>query len=317
MPEHIPVLLQEVLFWLRPERGGRFLDGTLGLGGHAHAILERGGGRVRIIGIDRDQSALEAAEERLRPYGSAARLYGGTFDRFPEFLEDAGWDGLEGALLDLGVSSMQLDDPERGFSFIQDGPLDMRMGSEPGGASAAELVNRGSLEQLKRIIYELGEEPMGGRIARAIVDARQKKPFETTLELAGTVERAYPAARRAKSRNHPATKTFQALRMAVNRELECLDGFLGRIFDFLTPGGRVAVISFHSLEDRMVKHAFRRSAKGCICPVTEPRCVCGGEPLVEILTKKPITSTEDEVRSNPRSRSAKLRVAQKRQRGTG
>jgi 16S rRNA (cytosine1402-N4)-methyltransferase len=311
MPEHIPVMLEEVLFWLEPQRGGRFLDGTLGLGGHAKALLERGRGRLELLGIDRDRRALTLAEERLRPFGDAARLFHGRFDQFPLFLEEAGWSGLDGALLDLGVSSLQLEDPERGFSFIQDGPLDMRMDSSFGVESARNLVNRGTVEQLKRIIFEMGEEPMAGRIARAIVQTRQKKPFETTLELAKTVERAYPPARRAKSRLHPATKTFQALRMAVNRELEALESFLEQIIEVLTPGARLVVISFHSLEDRRVKQAFRREAKGCTCPDTAMFCTCGGTPRVEVLTKRPLTPSEAETDRNPRSRSAKMRVAER------
>jgi 16S rRNA (cytosine1402-N4)-methyltransferase len=311
MPEHVPVLLEEVLFWLEPERGGRFLDGTLGLGGHARALLERGGGRLELLGIDRDPGALALAEERLHPFKDSVRLSQGRFDQFPLFLDDAGWGSLDGALLDLGVSSMQLEDPERGFSFLKDGPLDMRMDPESGGETARMLVNRASAEQLKRIIFEMGEEPMAGRIARAIVKARQKKPFESTLELAHAVERAYPPARRAKSRLHPATKTFQALRMAVNRELEGLERFLEEIFEYLAPGGRVAVISFHSLEDRRVKQAFRREAKGCVCPEAAMVCTCEREPRVEILTKKPLTPSQAEISSNPRSRSAKMRVAQR------
>jgi 16S rRNA (cytosine1402-N4)-methyltransferase len=311
MPEHIPVLLEEVLFWLNPQRGGRFLDGTLGLGGHAQALLEQGKGRLELLGIDRDQGALRIAEERLSAYKPAVRLFHGTYDQFPLFLDEAGWSGLDGALLDLGLSSMQLEDPERGFSFLKDGPLDMRMDPNLGGEPARNLVNRGSVDQLKRILFELGEEPMGGRIARAIDRARQKKPIESTLELAHIVERAYPPARRAKSRNHPATKTFQALRMAVNQELEALESFLERIFDGLNPGARLAIISFHSLEDRRVKQAFRRQAKGCICPETAMFCTCGGEPNVEILTKKPVTPSKAEISHNPRSRSAKMRVVER------
>lgn len=310
MADHVSVMANEVVTWLRPERGGCFLDGTVGLGGHARALLEKGGDRIKLLGMDRDQSALNLAREHLQGLKGLTGLVQDTFDRFPAALQSYGWDGLDGALLDLGVSSLQLDEPDRGFSFIHDGPLDMRMDRSGETPSAWDLVNQGSADQLKTILYEFGEEPMASRIVRAIVDAREIASIDTTLALAKVVEGAYPAARRAQSRNHPATKTFQALRMAVNEELVSLQSFLKLVFDFIKPGGRVAIISFHSLEDRLVKHAFKREAAGCLCPPRQIPCRCGHVPRMSILTKKPVVPTVQEQRENSRSRSAKLRVSE-------
>jgi 16S rRNA (cytosine1402-N4)-methyltransferase len=312
---HVPVLLREVLDLLAPRPGGRYLDGTLGLGGHARAVLDKAGGGAELVGLDRDERALALARERLAPFGAGAQLFLGRYSTFPEVLDELGWSGLDGALVDLGVSSLQLDSPERGFSFLADGPLDMRMGQADGTDPAASLVNRASVERLREIIGELGEEPMAGRIARAIDNARLSRPIETTRELAAIVERAYPAKWRRTARNHPATRTFQALRMAVNDELGELESFLRDVTGRLNPGGRVVVISFHSLEDRLVKYAFRREAKGCVCPPAQPVCICGGVPRLRILTKKPVTAGEDELRDNPRSRSAKLRAAERLEEG--
>lgn len=308
--EHVPVMPKETLAWLDPGPGKRFLDGTLGFAGHARAVLEQGGD-CTLLGLDRDELALDEARKRLEPYGGRAILANERFSRFPSVLEEVGWDKVDGALVDLGVSSMQLDDPERGFSFLSDGPLDMRMGAGGGEAPAERLVNKASLETLKKIIGGLGEEPMGGRIARAIIEARKAGPIRTTLELARLVESAYPAARRAKSRRHPATKTFQALRMAVNKELEELERFLELIPGYLNPGARVVVISFHSLEDRMVKRAFQREAKGCVCPREAPICTCGKVPRLKVLTRKPVGPGPEEAETNPRARSAKLRAAER------
>ena len=233
------------------------------------------------------------------------------FSQFPDALAELGWDGVDAALADIGVSSPQLDEAERGFSFIADGPLDMRMGVADGAEPAENIVNYWSYERLRELIRDLGEEPQGGRIARAIVNEREKKPITGTLELAKLVERAYPPKWRATARNHPATRTFQALRMAVNQELEELQEFLDRIVDYLNPGGRVAVISFHSLEDRLVKRAFRREASGCLCPPRQPYCTCGHSPRVRILTKKPLIPTPEEAAANPRARSAKLRAVER------
>ncbi|MBU1001988.1 MAG: 16S rRNA (cytosine(1402)-N(4))-methyltransferase RsmH [Proteobacteria bacterium] len=308
---HIPVLFEEVMDYLRPAPGGRYLDGTLGMGGHTEGIMMRSGGKAEVLGLDRDQQALELAGERLERFGERVRFAQSCFSEFEGPLRDLGWDSLDGALIDIGVSSLQLDNPERGFSFIQDGPLDMRMGHADGLAPASSIVNKASYERLKMIIGRYGEEPQGGRIARAIIEARLNKPIETTLELATLVEKAYPAKMRATARNHPATRTFQALRMEVNRELDELQEYLNRILPFLKPGGRLAVICFHSLEDRIVKHMFQRESKGCLCPREVPICQCGHVPLLKILTKKPVTAGPSELETNPRARSAKLRVAEK------
>ncbi|MFW6236245.1 MAG: 16S rRNA (cytosine(1402)-N(4))-methyltransferase RsmH, partial [Desulfovibrionales bacterium] len=305
MLEHLPVLVSEVVTWLNPGPGKRFLDGTAGLGGHGLALLQATGGRLEYLGIDRDQNALDRAQARLSEFHDV-HLAHADFDRFPAVLAELGWESVHGALLDLGISSLQLDTAERGFSFLREGPLDMRMDTGGGEAPAWNLVNRGSFSRLKYVIRTYGEEPLAGRIADTIVREREKKHIETTLELADIVSRAYPAARRAKSRNHPETKTFQAIRMAVNEELGSLENFLDRIVDYLAPGGRIGVISFHSLEDRLVKRAFQREAKGCTCPKDFAVCVCGGRPRVEILTKKPVIPQQEEVERNPRSRSAKF-----------
>jgi 16S rRNA (cytosine1402-N4)-methyltransferase len=237
-------------------------------------------------------------------------MYHLQYSRFDRALADLGWEKLDGALLDLGVSSLQLDADERGFSFLRDGPLDMRMDPGGGAAPASNFVNRASFERLCEVIGKYGEEPMGGRIARAIIDARAERPIETTAELAAIVEQAYPAKWRRTARTHPATRTFQALRMEVNDELGELQSFLDRIFDHMAVGGRVVIISFHSLEDRLVKRTFRDRARDCTCPRHMPICQCEG-PVCKVLTKKPVQPSEDEVRANSRSRSAKLRAAER------
>lgn len=311
MPEHITVLQEETVHWLSPHPSGRYLDGTLGLGGHTLALLKATGGGAEVLGIDRDAQALEEARKRLANEPGTVHFAHTTYSSFPDVLQELGWESVDGAVLDLGVSSLHLDDPERGFSFMNDGPLDMRMGAAEGREPARNLVNRASYDRLKQIIRNYGEEPMAGRIASRIVKAREKKAITTTLELAGIVEAAYPPKRRATAKNHPATKTFQALRIAVNGELEELGMFLDVIPNHLAAGARVAVISFHSLEDRMVKRSFKRDAKGCICPPTIPLCTCDRSPTLRILTKKPVTPTQEEMDANPRSRSAKLRVAER------
>lgn len=308
---HISVLYDEVLDHLAPKAEGRYLDGTLGLGGHTLGIFERSKGRAWVLGLDRDTNALERAAQRLFAYRERAFLEHSVFSDFPTALEALGWGKLDGAILDLGVSSMQLDESERGFSFLADGPLDMRMSQNGPEAPASKFVNTAKLEDLKMIIGKYGEEPMGGRIAKAIIKAREEAPIMTTGRLAEVVAEAYPAGRRAKSRMHPATKTFQALRIVVNRELQELQDFLDVIPEHLNPGARVAIISFHSLEDRIVKRAFRSAAKGCECPHTIPYCVCGKTPTLKILTKKPLTAGDEERETNPRARSAKLRVAER------
>ncbi|MFO7817335.1 MAG: 16S rRNA (cytosine(1402)-N(4))-methyltransferase RsmH [Thermodesulfobacteriota bacterium] len=308
---HVPVMSAEVAKYLRAEKGGRFLDGTLGLGGHSRILLEEGPRNTHVLGIDHDDSALRIAAENLRSFSDRIHLFRLSFKDFETAMAELNWDRLDGAVVDLGVSSMHLDDPDRGFSFLRDGPLDMRMSRNQGFETAEQLVNRAEFSELKDIISKYGEEPMASRIANTIVKERQKEPFESTLQLAQAVSRAYPAKRRAKSRNHPATKTFQALRIAVNRELTVLETFLERIIPRLSPTGRIAVISFHSLEDRIVKWFFRREASDCICPREEPVCRCGHERSIRILTKKPVQASTEEQRSNIRSRSAKLRAAER------
>ena len=312
---HVPVLPEETLHYLAPKNGGRYLDGTLGLGGHSSRILEAAPG-CELLGLDRDENALALAAERLAPFGDRVSLRYSRFSDAADCLDARGWDFIDGALVDIGVSSLQLDTAERGFSFKLDGPLDMRMdptGGETGNVlpPASKLVNTASSEVLKEIIKTYGEEPQAGRIVRAIMDARAEKPIETTGELAAIVEAAYPARWRATARNHPATRTFQALRIAVNHEFDELRQFLERIVPRLAPGGRLVVISFHSLEDRIVKHFFREEAQGCRCPRHIPMCICNHVAALEILTRKPVTATEEELRANVRASSAKLRAAVK------
>jgi 16S rRNA (cytosine1402-N4)-methyltransferase len=310
-PIHKPVLLREVVELLGIRPGMKILDATVGLGGHSRGMLEAAGGEGQVLGLDRDREALSEAGRRLAPYGDRVRLVRTRSSRFPAVLAEAGWEKVDAALLDAGMSSLQLDDPERGFGFLNDGPLDMRMGAEDGGETAEGLVNLASYARLCEIIREYGEDPQAGRIARAIVSAREKEAITTTARLAEVVWQAYPAKWRATARQHPATRTFQALRMAVNEELAELEAFLKAIPDHLAPGGRVAVISFHSLEDRLVKRAFRAEATDCVCPREQVVCVCGHRARFRILTKKPVMAGEEEVRDNSRARSAKLRVAER------
>ena len=304
-------MAQEVCELLAVRPGMRVLDATLGLGGHTLAFLRCTQGNVDILGLDRDQTAIDRASANAAAYPGRLAARRMRFSHFPEALEELGWDGLDAALADVGVSSPQLDEAWRGFSFMSEGPLDMRMSASEGTEPAANIVNLWSFERLRDLIRGLGEEPQAGRIARAIVSEREKKDIETTLELASIVERAYPPKWRATARNHPATRTFQALRMAVNQELSELEAFLGRIVEHLHPGGRVAVISFHSLEDRLVKTAFKREATGCLCPPRQPVCTCGHSPRLRVLTKKPLTPCASETAANPRARSAKLRAAER------
>ncbi len=309
--DHQPVMLHEVMEWIEPRAGGRYLDVTLGLGGHAARLMELTGGQAYLLGLDRDRQALEKARARLASYGDRVITAHSSFQFFESALADAGWDLVDGVIADLGVSSLQLDNPERGFSFLHEGPLDMRMDAGSGGEPASNVVNSASYERLRKVIWEYGEEPMAGRIARAIVSSRQERRIETTQELARIVAAAYPAKRRALARNHPATKTFQALRIEVNHELEQIEIFLDRVIDVLRPGARLAIISFHSLEDRIVKQAFRKESSGCLCPREFPVCQCGHKKRLKLLVRKPLVPTEEEMRANSRSRSAKLRVAER------
>lgn len=309
--DHIPVMLEEVMHWIAPKPGGFYMDATLGLAGHAARLMEMTGGEARLLGLDRDEQALAKAGATLARYGENVQLAHTSFQHFSRALREVGWDKLDGVIADLGVSSLQLDSPERGFSFLHDGPLDMRMDPGSGGEPAAGIVNGASFERLRQMLWDYGEEPMAGRIARAIVAARETARIDSTLELARIVAAAYPAKRRALSRNHPATKTFQALRLEVNQELREIEVFLARIVEYLRPGARIAVISFHSLEDRIVKRAFRKESTACLCPREYPLCQCGHEKKLSLPFRKPLLPSEEEMRANSRSRSAKLRVAER------
>jgi len=307
---HVSVLPNEVIELLQPVAGGTYLDGTLGGGGHAGQILERTAPDGILIGIDRDREALQAAAERLTPYGDRLHLVQGNFADVARHLDRLGIETIDGFILDLGVSSYQLDTGERGFSFQQDAPLDMRMDTQ-NGETAADLLNSWSEQELERIIKEYGEERWAKRIAAFIAKARQEAPITRTLQLVDIIKGAIPRAK-WEERIHPATRTFQALRIAVNSELESLEQGLRAAIDRLKTGGRGVVISFHSLEDRIVKHIFRDYATGCICPRRVPICTCGQTPRVRILTGRPVTAGADETQDNPRARSAKLRAIEKR-----
>jgi 16S rRNA (cytosine1402-N4)-methyltransferase len=289
---------------LRPERGGYFVDATLGAGGHAQALLERGP-EVFLLGIDRDPAALELSRRRLLPFGSRVELQEGDFSDLDALL--SGRPAPDGILADLGVSSMQLETAERGFSFRRDGPLDMRMGRS--GRSAAEILAAASAEELTRIFREYGEERMAAKIARGIVAERTRGPITTTRQLA----RIVASAKGSRERIDPATRVFQALRIEVNQELVALSRFLAAAVNRAKARGRIAVISYHSLEDRIVKETFRRESGVCLCSTRLPHCVCGARTLLRVLTRRPVVPTEAERRANPRSRSARLRIAEKRE----
>lgn len=305
---HVPVLLGEVLRELQVRQGGLYLDGTVGAAGHSEAILGCFSD-TRIIGIDKDPEILTLARARLDNYGRRAQLYNMDFRQMETAMKDAGCGEVNGILLDLGVSSFQLDTGKRGFSFSHDGPLDMRM--NPADTLAAEdVVNNYSREDLKNILLQYGEERQAGRIASAIVRERKIEPIRTTKRLSEIVS-AVPGMGRVRS-IHPATRTFQAIRIEVNDELNAIEEVLPMAVDLLTPEGRLAVISFHSLEDRIVKRAFRRMENACVCPPKLPMCICGEVPRGRVVTKRPITPDRQEQEENPRSRSAKLRVFERR-----
>lgn len=306
---HQSVLPAEVLQYLAPRPGGVYVDGTLGGGGHSELILEAIGPDGVLYGIDRDPAALAAASERLSRFGDRFQPLQGSFGDLVELLAARGVREIDGLLLDLGVSSPQLDRPERGFSFRADGPLDMRMDPTQ-GETAADLVNSLSERELELAIKEYGEERWARKIAQRIVTDRQEQPFTTTLQLATLVERTIPR-RFQEDRIHPATRTFQGLRILVNGELEQVEQGLQAAIGLLKPGGRLVVISFHSLEDRIVKQRLRDAASGCRCPRQLPQCVCGQVPLVRVLTSRPVTAGAVELADNPRSRSAKLRSAER------
>ncbi|MDK2887691.1 MAG: rRNA (cytosine1402-N4)-methyltransferase [Thermoanaerobacter sp.] len=308
---HQPVMLEEVVAWLNPQDGGTYVDCTVGGGGHAAAILEKSGPEGHLIGLDQDPLALEAAARRLAPYGERVTLVKENFVNLARVLDELGVAAVNGVLFDLGVSSPQVDVPERGFSYHHDGPLDMRMDpSSP--CTAADLINKLPEEELAGIIARYGEERWARRIASFIVRKRQQGPVTSTLQLVEIIKEAIPARYR-RSGPHPARRTFQALRIAVNRELEVLPGALDQAVDLLAPGGRILVITFHSLEDRIVKNLFRRRANPCTCPPGFPQCTCGQKPALRVLVPGGITPSPEEIEANPRSRSARLRVAEKLQ----
>ncbi|HEX4824653.1 MAG TPA: 16S rRNA (cytosine(1402)-N(4))-methyltransferase RsmH [Candidatus Polarisedimenticolaceae bacterium] len=307
---HEPVLLEESIELLRVVPGAVVIDATLGPGGHAEALLERVGPEGRVIGIDRDPAALDLAHRRLARFGRRFEAHQGHHRDIAALMQDSGVVIVDAVLADLGISSAQLDDPARGFSFAADGPLDMRLDPASGEPSAADLVARLGEGELRELIATWGEERLAGRIARAIVRAREERPIRTTGELASLVERtAGPAARRF--RIHPATRTFQALRIAVNQEVSYLPAFVAGAVSLLRRGGRLAVISFHSLEDRAVKRAMHGLADRCVCPPGLPVCGCGRENIVRIVTSRAVVPGQAEVEANPRARSAKLRVVER------
>ena len=305
---HVSVLLEECIDGLHIKPEGIYVDGTLGGAGHSSRIaakLTTG----RLIGIDRDPVALKAAGERLESFQDRVTLVHSNFCELDTALDSLGISGVDGILLDLGVSSPQLDDGQRGFSYMADAPLDMRMNGGD-ALDAREIVNHWSYDELKRILYDYGEERYAPRIAAAICKRREEKPIETTLELVEIIRGAMPAAA-LREKQHPAKRSFQAIRIAVNDELGSVERVMKRAIPRLNPGGRLAVITFHSLEDRIVKNAMAEAAKGCTCPPEFPVCVCGKKLQVKIITRKPIVSGEEELERNPRARSAKLRICEK------
>ena len=305
---HVSVLLEECIQGLNIKPDGIYVDGTLGGAGHSSriaALLTTG----RHIGIDRDPVALKAAAQRLKPYEDRVTLVHSNFCEIAQVLKDLGIPGVDGILLDLGVSSPQLDDGQRGFSYMTDAPLDMRMNNED-ALSAHDVVNTWSYEELKRILYDYGEERYAPQIASAICRRRETAPIESTLQLVDVIRSAMPPAA-LREKQHPAKRSFQAIRIAVNDELGAVEKVMEDAIPLLNPGGRLCVITFHSLEDRIVKTKMAAAAKGCICPPEFPVCVCGRTPQVKILTRKPIVSGDEELEQNPRARSAKLRICEK------
>ncbi len=302
---HVPVLFRETVEVLDPQNCRTILDGTFGRGGHSEEILKEAPG-CNLICVDRDEAALEAGRNKFALYGDRVTFVHSNFDRVDGILDELGLPGVDGMLFDLGVSSPQLDDASRGFSYQADAPLDMRMDRSQ-DLSAAVVVNQWSEEELRRILWQYGEEKFAPRIAAAIV---RKRPIRSTLELVEVVKSAMPS-KALREKQHPAKRSFQAIRIAVNDELGAVERMLERAIPRLDPGGRLAVITFHSLEDRIVKTAFAQAARGCICPPDFPVCVCGRKPQVRILTRKPVLPGEAELEENPRSRSAKLRAVEK------
>ena len=305
---HVSVLLQECIDSLNIKPDGIYVDGTLGGAGHSSQIAKRLT-TGRLIGIDRDPIALEAAGKRLEPYRDRVTLVHSNFCEMAQVLQDLGIEGVDGILMDLGVSSPQLDDGERGFSYMVDAPLDMRMNGQD-ALSAQTVVNTWSQEELKRILYTYGEERYAPQIAAAICRRREQKEIETTLELVDIIRSAMPPAA-LREKQHPAKRSFQAIRIAVNDELGSVEKAMEVAIPLLNPSGRLAVITFHSLEDRIVKLAMNEASKGCTCPPNFPVCVCGKKPKVKLISRKPIVASQQELDDNPRARSAKLRVCEK------
>ena len=305
---HVSVLLQECIDGLNIRPDGIYVDGTLGGAGHSSQIAARLT-TGRLIGIDRDPVALKAAGERLKPFGDRVTLVHSNFCEIATVLRDLGISGVDGILMDLGVSSPQLDDAARGFSYMADAPLDMRMNGED-RLTAKDVVNTWSYEELRRILFDYGEERYAPQIASAICRRRESKPIETTMELVDIIRSAMPPAA-LREKQHPAKRSFQAIRIAVNDELGSVEKVMVDAIPCLNPGGRLAVITFHSLEDRIVKNGMANAAKGCTCPPNFPVCVCGNKPKVKLISRKPIVASDEELEVNPRSRSAKLRVCEK------
>lgn len=306
---HETVMLSEAVDGLNIKPQGIYVDGTLGGAGHSLEVVKRLGSGGRLIGIDRDDAALAAAGDRLSAYEDAVTLVKGNSADLEQILDKLGIGGIDGFLMDLGVSSPQLDDAGRGFSYMEDAPLDMRMDRSQ-TLTACDVVNGYSEHEIKRILYEFGEERYAPRIAAEIVKRRERAPIATTLELVDAIRAAMPA-KALREKQHPAKRSFQAIRISVNSELSSLSQAVETVADRLNPGGRLAVISFHSLEDRIVKNAINSRVNGCICPPDFPQCVCGFTPTLRQVTKKPLTATEEEIERNPRARSAKLRVAER------
>jgi len=308
---HIPVLAEEIMSMLAPARGSLQIDATLGGGGHTERILEATDPDGRLLGLDADGAAIARVDGRLRPrFGDRLVLRQANFRDLTDVARDAGFDAVDGALFDLGLSSYQLADTDRGFGFRAGGPLDMRFDTGR-GVPASELLASLDANQLTALFRRYGEEPKAGRIARAIVDARKTAPIATAEELATLIERVLPPNPRQPRRTHPATRVFQALRIAVNEELDSLQEGLTAALDLLRPGGRLVVLSYHSLEDRIVKRFFAAERRGCVCPPEIPVCVCGRNPRLRLLTRPSLTPTAEEIAANPRARSARLRAAER------
>lgn len=303
-PPHRSVLYQEIIDGLSPQPGGFFIDATVGAGGHAWGILSASKPNGKLLGLDLDPQALDLASQRLSIFADRVTLKRASYRLMDAEVANLGWTGVDGIVMDLGLSSMQLDDPERGFSFRYSGPLDMRFGDQI-EINAADLINTSSEKDIAEILWKYGEERYSRRIARAIVEAR---PLRTTTELAELVKKAYP---KKSGDIHPATRTFQAIRIAVNQELKSVEESLPIAISLLNPGGRLAVISFHSLEDRIVKQTFQRESRDCICPPEQLVCTCGHRSTIKLVNRKPILPTQQEIENNTRSRSAKLRIIEK------